>query len=144
MNKIEMLKNCRKAYDTLGVKLIELTHQDGRKSGIANEAAIKKVMATLKSELDKQIAELEGKKPRKAEFVIMDANGGFFRDLTESIPMIIHGFTDAERYAATFETKEDALKMKEKVLERLYDFEGQKKMPKSYLKVCEKAFLEVE
>lgn len=143
MDKIEMLKNCRKAYDTLGVKLIELTHQDGRKSGIANDEAIKKVMATLKRELDKQIAELEGKRER-TEFVIIDAKGGFFRDFTESIPMLIHAFTDSERYAATFDTKEEALKVKDKILERLYDFDGNTKMPKSYLKVCEKAYLEVE
>ena len=52
----EQLIACRDAYCSHGCKLVELTHLDGRKSGIANPAAIKVVMDALKAELDRQIA----------------------------------------------------------------------------------------
>ena len=58
--KKENLIRCRRAYAERGAKLIEVTHLDGRKSGIANPKAIKVVMDALKVELDRQIEELGG------------------------------------------------------------------------------------
>ena len=52
----EQLIACRDAYCNHGCKLVELTHLDGRKSGIANPAAINAAMDALKAELDRQIA----------------------------------------------------------------------------------------
>ena len=52
----EQLIACRNAYAERGCQLIELTHMDGKKSGIANPAAIRVVMDALKGELDRQIA----------------------------------------------------------------------------------------
>lgn len=52
----EQLIACRDAYCNRGCKLIEITHLDGRKSGIANPAAINAAMDALKAELDRQIA----------------------------------------------------------------------------------------
>lgn len=52
----EQLIACRDAYCNHGCKLIEITHLDGRKSGIANPAAINAAMDVLKAELDRQIA----------------------------------------------------------------------------------------
>ena len=52
----EYLIKCRDAYLDGGCQLIELTHQDGRKSGISNPAAIRVVLDALKGELDRQIA----------------------------------------------------------------------------------------
>lgn len=52
----EQLIACRDAYCNHGCKLIEITHLDGRKSGIANPAAINAAMVALKAELDRQIA----------------------------------------------------------------------------------------
>ena len=54
------LIHCRKAYAERGAKLIEVTHLDGRKSGIANPMAIKAAMDALTVELDRQIEELGG------------------------------------------------------------------------------------
>lgn len=56
MTKKEKLENCRRAYCERGCKLIEITHNDGAKSGIANPDAIRVVMDALKAELDRQIA----------------------------------------------------------------------------------------
>ena len=50
-----MLENCRRANCERGCKLIEITHTDGAKSGIANPDAIRGVMDALKGELDRQI-----------------------------------------------------------------------------------------
>ena len=55
----EKLIACKKAYTERGCKLIEITHDDGRKSGIANPKAINIVMEALKKELDRQIAECD-------------------------------------------------------------------------------------
>ena len=52
----EQLIACRDAYCNHGCKLIEITHLDGRKSGIANPDAINAAMDALKAELDRQIA----------------------------------------------------------------------------------------
>ena len=52
----EQLIACRDAYCNHGCKLIEITHLDGRKSGIANPAGINAAMDALKAELDRQIA----------------------------------------------------------------------------------------
>ena len=52
----EQLIACRDAYCNHGCKLIEITHLDRRKSGIANPAAINAAMDALKAELDRQIA----------------------------------------------------------------------------------------
>ena len=52
----EQLIACRDAYCNHGCKLIEITHLDGQKSGIANPAAINAAMDALKAELDRQIA----------------------------------------------------------------------------------------
>ena len=49
------LENCRRAYCERGCELIEITHTDGTKSGIANPDAIRVVMDALKCELDRQI-----------------------------------------------------------------------------------------
>ena len=57
MTKKEMLENCRRAYTERGAKLIEITHNDGTKSGIGNPKAIEVVMTALTNELDRQIAE---------------------------------------------------------------------------------------
>lgn len=56
MTKKEQLEACRRAYCEQGCKLIEITHDNGRKSGIANPKAIVVVMDALKKELDRQIA----------------------------------------------------------------------------------------
>lgn len=56
----ENLMRCRRAYAKRGAKLVEITHLDGKKSGIANPKAIKAVMDALKVELDRQIDELGG------------------------------------------------------------------------------------
>ena len=58
--KRKNLIQCRRTYAERGAKLIEVTHLDGRKSGIANPKAIKAVMDVLKVELDRQIEELGG------------------------------------------------------------------------------------
>ena len=58
--KRKNLIQCRRTYAERGAKLIEVTHLDGRKSGIANPKAIKAVMDALKVELDRQIEELGG------------------------------------------------------------------------------------
>ena len=55
----EQLIACKKAYTERGCKLIEITHNDGNKSGIANPKAIGIVMEALKKELDRQIAECD-------------------------------------------------------------------------------------
>ena len=52
----EKLIACRNTYADAGCQFIELTHQDGRKSGISNPGAIRVVMDALKGELDRQIA----------------------------------------------------------------------------------------
>ena len=56
----ENLIRCRRAYVERGAKLIEVTHLDGRKSGIANPMAVKAAMDAIKVELDFQILELGG------------------------------------------------------------------------------------
>ena len=45
--KKEKLIRCRRAYAERGAKLIEVTHLDGRKSGIANPKAVKAVMDAI-------------------------------------------------------------------------------------------------
>ena len=62
--KKEKLIRCRRAYAERGAKLIEVTHLDGKKSGIANPKAVKAVMDALKVELDRQIEELGGDESR--------------------------------------------------------------------------------
>ena len=52
----EQLIACRETYLSGGCQLVELTHQDGRVSGISNPGAIRAVMDALKDELDRQIA----------------------------------------------------------------------------------------
>ena len=54
------LIRCRRVYAERGAKLVEITHLDGKKSGIANPKAVKAVMDALKVELDRQIEELGG------------------------------------------------------------------------------------
>ena len=54
------LIRCRRAYAERGAKLIEVTHLDGTKSGIANPKAVKAAMDALNVELDRQIEELGG------------------------------------------------------------------------------------
>ena len=58
------LIRCRRAYAERGAKLVEITHLDGKKSGIANPKAVKAVMDALKVELDRQIEELGGDQSR--------------------------------------------------------------------------------
>ena len=58
--KRKNLIHCRRTYAERGAKLIEVTHLDGRKSGIANPKAVKAVMDALTVELDRQIEELGG------------------------------------------------------------------------------------
>ncbi len=58
--KRKNLIHCRRTYAERGAKLIEVTHLDGGKSGIANPKAVKAVMDALKVELDRQIEELGG------------------------------------------------------------------------------------
>lgn len=61
--KQEMKKKlirCRRVYAERGAKLIEVTHLDGTKSGIANPKAVKAAMDALKVELYRQIEELGG------------------------------------------------------------------------------------
>ena len=62
--KKENLIRCRRTYAERGAKLVEITHLDGRKSGIANPKAVKAVMDALKVELDRQIEELGGDETR--------------------------------------------------------------------------------
>ena len=58
--KKENLIRCRRAYAERGAKFVEITHLDGKKSGIANPKAVKAVMDALKVELDRQIEEFGG------------------------------------------------------------------------------------
>ena len=58
--KRKNLIHCRRTYAERGAKLIEVTHLDGTKSGIANPNAVKAVMDALTVELDRQIEELGG------------------------------------------------------------------------------------
>ena len=60
MTKKKRLVALRKACKEDGVKLIELTHRDGRKSRISDRAAIAAVMDALDCELYKQIDALGG------------------------------------------------------------------------------------
>ena len=60
MTKKKRLIALRKACKEDGVKLIELTHRDGRKSRISDRAAIAAAMDALGCELYKQIEELGG------------------------------------------------------------------------------------
>ncbi len=73
--KKENLIRCRRAYAERGAKLIEVTHLDGRKSGIANPKAIKVVMDALKGELDRQIEEL-GVSPKRSAVAAGELNAG--------------------------------------------------------------------
>ena len=52
----EQLIACRETYLSGGCQFIELTHQDGRVSGISNPAAIRAVMDPLKGAPERQIA----------------------------------------------------------------------------------------
>lgn len=56
MDTKEQLIACRDEYMNGGCQLVELTLQDGRRSGISNPDAIRAVMDALKNELDRQIA----------------------------------------------------------------------------------------
>ena len=58
------LIHCRTTFAERGAKLIEVTHLDGTKSGIANPKAVKAAMDALKVELDRQIEELGGDSER--------------------------------------------------------------------------------
>lgn len=60
MTKKKRLIECRRACAERGAKLIEVTHLDGSKSGIANPKAVKAALDALKVELDRQIEELGG------------------------------------------------------------------------------------
>ena len=73
-------------------------------------------------------------------YVILDPNGHFFRDYTASIPAIIHGFTDRWEYAWKFATLEEAQGEKAKLIDRLYEFDGQRKVPKDYLRIAKAEF----
>ncbi len=55
----EKLMHCRRTYEERGAKLIEVTHLDGRKSGISNPKAVNAVMGAILGELDRQIAECD-------------------------------------------------------------------------------------
>ena len=52
----EQLIVCRDTYLSGGCQFVELTHQDGRRSGITNPDAIRVMMDALRGELDRQIA----------------------------------------------------------------------------------------
>ena len=52
----EQLIVCRDTYLSGGCQFVELTQQDGRRSGITNPDAIRVMMNALKGELDRQIA----------------------------------------------------------------------------------------
>ena len=64
MTKKEQLIECRRACAERGAKFIEVTHLDGRKSGIANPKAVKAALDALKVEFDRQIEELGGDSER--------------------------------------------------------------------------------
>jgi len=72
----------------------------------------------------------------KKPYVILDPKGQFFRDYTASIPACIHSFTDAWEYAWKFATLEEAQQEKARLLDRLYDFDGNNKVPKDYLRIA--------
>jgi len=58
--KRKNLIHCRRTYRERGARLIEVTHLDGTKSGIANPRAVKAAVDALMVELDRQIEELGG------------------------------------------------------------------------------------
>ncbi|MBQ6140116.1 MAG: hypothetical protein IJI54_02435 [Kiritimatiellae bacterium] len=64
MTKKEQLIECRRACAERGAKFIEVTHLDGRRSGIANPKAVKAALDALKVEFDRQIEELGGDSER--------------------------------------------------------------------------------
>lgn len=79
----ENLMRCRRAYAERGAKLVEITHLDGKKSGIANPKAVKAVMDALKVELDRQIDELGGDPEMSGlNEVVRDWMEGFFETVT--------------------------------------------------------------
>ncbi len=79
--------------------------------------------------------EKERNKKMKNPYVIIDPKGHFFRDYTESIPAVIHSFTDSWPHAMKFATLRDAEIERDRLLDRLYDFGGNKKVPKGYLRI---------
>ncbi len=72
----------------------------------------------------------------KNPYVIMNPTGKFFRGYTDAIPAIIHGFTDSWQFALKFATLEAAKRQKNRLLDRLYDFNGNDKVPKDYLRIA--------
>jgi len=71
------------------------------------------------------------------DYVIVDRRGQFFRDWTESIPFCIHAFTDSLDHAARWHDLTDARAIREKIADRLYDFEGQRLQPRSALAIAQ-------
>jgi len=68
-------------------------------------------------------------------YVIVDPEGQYFRDYTASIPAVVHSFISAFEHAWKFATLEDAQREKARLLDRLYDFGGNEKVPKDYLRI---------
>lgn len=68
-------------------------------------------------------------------YMIADPEGRFFRGWTDSIPLIIHGFTESLDFAARFDSLEAAKNTKATLLEGLYEFDGNTKVSVDYLKI---------
>jgi hypothetical protein len=79
----------------------------------------------------------ERKMKMKKRYVILDPKGWFFRDFTDAIPQVVNAFTDCETWAWKMDGIEEAKKIKAKLLDRLYSFDGQQKVPQAYLRIAE-------
>ncbi|MCR5414316.1 MAG: hypothetical protein K6F50_06275 [Kiritimatiellae bacterium] len=88
MTKKEKLMRCREAYGKRGAKLIEITHLDGRKSGIANPKAIEAAMGAIKAELERQIAECESEEADAKKGIAETVRDWMLREHPEEASMM--------------------------------------------------------
>lgn len=139
MNKLMNLENCRRTYAERGCKMIELTHLGGGKSAIVNEDAIGVVMDALKGELDRQIRLLKGEKEPKKTFVILSPSGEFYREVSASLPKVMQSFTAEFARAKKFDSREEAIKERDKLCAELKDGNGEPLKPHLF-PVAEMAF----
>ena len=142
MNITEQLKDCLKACAEGGCKHIAITHAKGDRTCITNRSAIDAAMAALKDELARQIAKSEGRDAElpKGPLMIVDPKGRFFSSYTNAIPAIVHSFTDDESCAYKFSDEKNAEKVRTALLDALYTFDGQEKVPKDYLRIVEATY----
>ena len=132
--KKQNLIKCRRAYVDRGAKLVEITHLDGSKSGIANPSAIKAVMDALKVELDTQIEELGGDPERDGlNEVVRDwmlrehpEERKFMEDFSETVTFVelARRMRDGENFYEVLDCGES--EERQRCFERLADLTGTK------------------